>query len=178
MTIQCSSCHKSFEVPEGPARATMPCPHCGRIVVLGPAPREGEGAAADPGTEAYVEALEPAEEPTAIGVARATLSLPKDKRVAVAILSGDRKGDVIVFEKPSVVLGRVGGGGDVELPDPEISRSHASVDCLGSRVVLRDMGSRNGTFVDEQKIQTRELEDKGEFRVGSTRLMLLVTPLD
>jgi hypothetical protein len=178
MTIQCTSCLGSFDVPDGAlaGRSTVTCPLCGRIVVV----RDARAPAppADPGTEAFVEPLAPAEEPTAVGAARALLALPKDRRVSVAVLSGERKGDVFVLESPTLILGRQGGGAAVELPDPEMSRSHAAVDCHGARVVLRDLGSRNGTFVGEQRIQTRELEDKAEFRLGSTRLMLLLTPLD
>lgn len=155
----------------------MPCALCGRIVVIRDATPPSP-VPVDPGTEAYVEPLTPAEEPTAVGVARALLALPKDKRVSVAILSGDRKGDVVVLEQPSVTLGRGGGGADIQVADPEMSRSHAALDCRGSRIVLRDLGSRNGTFLGAERIESRELEQDAEFRLGATRFMLILTPLD
>jgi pSer/pThr/pTyr-binding forkhead associated (FHA) protein len=116
--------------------------------------------------------------PPAIGAARAVLSLPADKRVSIATLSGERKGDVVVLAQASVVIGRQGGGADIELPDADVSRQHAAVDCRGARIVLRNLGSRNGTFVDEQRVQTKDVEDKSELRVGSTRLMPMLTPID
>src|SRR6266581_2132452 len=179
MTLRCPSCERSFEISaeDVGARSTVTCPLCGRIVVV----RDAKMPASPPGdagTEAFVEPLPPAEEPTAVGAARVLLALPRDKRVALAILSGDRKGDVVVFEGPSVVLGRAGGGADVEVADPEMSRSHAAIDCHGARFVLRDLGSRNGTFLGAERIQSRELEDRAEFRLGGTRFMLLVTALD
>ena len=177
MRFLCPSCHKGFEMSEGDVgeRSTVTCPLCARIVVV----RDSKAPApADPGTEAFVEPLSPAEEPTAVGAVRALLALPKEKRVSVAIVSGSRKGDVLVLERPSVVLGRSGGSADLEVDDPEMSRSHAAIDCHGSRYVLRDLGSRNGTFLGEERIESRELEDRAEFRLGSTRFMLLVTGLE
>ena len=108
------------------------------------------------------------------------LSLPSDKRVSLAVLSGATQGNVFALSRPTALIGRSGGraGADIELEDPEVSRAHAVVECRGSRVVVRDLGSTNGTFVDDQRVEERELEDKSEFRVGGTRLMLILSEAD
>ena len=80
--------------------------------------------------------------------------------------------------EPRVVIGRSGSDVDVEVPDPDISRQHAAVECHRSRVVLRDLASRHGTFVGDQEIESRQIEDKTEFRLGSTRFMLVVRAAD
>jgi pSer/pThr/pTyr-binding forkhead associated (FHA) protein len=49
------------------------------------------------------------------------------------------------------------------------------VECHGPRIVLRDLGSRNGTFVGADRITQREVEDRTEFRIGATTLVVLVT---
>jgi hypothetical protein len=105
------------------------------------------------------------------------LSLPQDKRVALALLSGPRQGEVYVLSRPTALIGRAEGraGADIELADPEVSRAHAVVECRGTRILVRDLGSTNGTFVEADRIQERDLEDKAEFRVGSTRIMLIVS---
>jgi len=41
--------------------------------------------------------------------------------------------------------------------------------------VLRDLGSRNGTFVGGVKLPFRDLQDQAEFRLGATQLLLIVT---
>ena len=84
----------------------------------------------------------------------------------MAVLSGPRKGDVFVLERPRLALGREGGGADVQVPDPDVSRSHAALECHGTRVVLRDLDSRNGTFVGEERVTQRDVEDHAEFRLG------------
>ena len=60
----------------------------------------------------------------------------------------------------------------------EVSRAHAAFECYGPRMLVRDLGSRNGTFVREQKVETAPLEDHSEFRVGGTLLMVVVTETD
>lgn len=180
MLIRCPSCAGGFELEEEGlgVKATVPCPLCGRIVVardaqaVPPAPVDGT-VPDDPATHAAVEPL--SDEPTAVSAKGQGLALPRDKRLSIAILTGRRKGDVIPLERPRTVLGRKGARADVEIDDPEMSRAHAALECHGSKVVLRDLESRNGTFVGEQRVESRELEDRSEFRLGGTSLMLIVS---
>jgi hypothetical protein len=114
------------------------------------------------------------------GRERAALALPPGKRVSLAFLSGPRGGEVQALTRPSVLIGRqgAGGGAGIELADGQVSRTHAVVECHGARIVVRDLQSTNGTLVDGQRIQEQELEDRAEFQVGSSRLMLIVTDAD
>jgi serine/threonine-protein kinase len=108
------------------------------------------------------------------------LALPAGKRVSLAILEGARQGETFVFSKPRIVIGRASGGvgADVEIDDPEASRGHAAVECFGSRVLVRDLQSTNGTFVAESRVEQAELANHDEFRIGRTRFMLIVTDPD
>jgi serine/threonine protein kinase len=114
------------------------------------------------------------------GSAASALALPLGRRVSLAILEGARQGDMFPLGKPRALIGREGGGtqADIELPDPEVSRAHALVECYGARVVLRDLESRNGTYVAEERIREAELENQSEFRVGRTRFMLILADKD
>src|SRR5262249_35273025 len=38
------------------------------------------------------------------------------------------------------------------LPDPDVSRTHCEVRVVGEQVVVRDLGSTNGTFVDGARV--------------------------
>jgi len=137
-----------------------------------------------PGRAAAVPAAAPGPSPSAPDAARtrvrgsatAVLALPAGKRVSLAFLSGPRAGQVYVLEHPTVLIGREGSGGGahVELADSQVSRAHAVVECHGRRFVVRDLDSTNGTIVAGERIREHELEDRGEFEVGGTRLMLLV----
>lgn len=177
MPIACPSCGHAFEPAKSIGHATASCPACGRVVVVRDAAAVGPDAGAgtvpfDSATEAAVEPLEA--EATAVG-GRAAVTLPAGKRISLAVLSGARQGDVIPIDRPRTTLGRAGGAADVQFDDAEMSRSHAALEWAGGGAILRDLGSTNGSFVAEQKVQSHALEDKSEFRLGHTRLLLVIT---
>lgn len=65
-------------------------------------------------------------------------------------------------------LGR-GPDSDIRIDDPGVSRHHADI-VVGSHVLLRDLGSTNGTFVDGTRINECRLSDGAKIRLGSTTL--------
>lgn len=65
------------------------------------------------------------------------------------------------------VLGREGDG-VVPLPSPSVSRRHAAVTLDGAAARLSDLGSKNGTFVDDTKVeQPMALRDGARLRFGT-----------
>ncbi|EYF07407.1 GGDEF domain-containing protein [Chondromyces apiculatus] len=57
---------------------------------------------------------------------------------------------------------------DVPLDDDAVSRRHASVSWSGSGYVLRDLGSTNGTYVNDTAVKERVLRDGDQLKVGRT----------
>ena len=103
-----------------------------------------------------------------------TLALPEGKRLSLAILDGPDAGSVYRIDKPRVTVGR--SNADLTLNDTEASRQHAVVEIRENVFTVDDLGSTNGTFVSGERINGPvELTDKGEFQIGSTTLMLIVT---
>lgn len=100
--------------------------------------------------------------------------LPKDKSVSLLVTAGPLKGNSFKIQKPQVLIGRMGG--DIEIPDPKISRNHCVIQVHGLTALLVDLDSVNGTLVNEEKIASCELEHMSEFRIGKTTLMLVFTP--
>jgi pSer/pThr/pTyr-binding forkhead associated (FHA) protein len=62
---------------------------------------------------------------------------------------------------------------DLALPaDPTLSRLHAALERYGAGWCVRDLDSRNGTFVNGQRVwRERPLHPGDELRVGETRLV-------
>ena len=101
------------------------------------------------------------------------LRLPAGKKLSLAVISGADSGKNFPIDKPRVVIGRTGS--DVALSDAEISRAHAALEVEDDDVTLVDLGSTNGTYVNGSRVEKAPLENYGEFEVGGTTLMLIVT---
>ncbi len=59
----------------------------------------------------------------------------------------------------------------VFIDDATVSRHHARLTIGADRVILEDLGSKNGTFVLGKRIETVDLEDGSEFCVGAVTLV-------
>ena len=60
---------------------------------------------------------------------------------------------------------------DVTVNDPNVSRRHAEVRAEGAFFVVTDLGSTNGTLVNDRPVATRRLVDGDVVGVGATRFV-------
>ncbi len=75
-----------------------------------------------------------------------------------------------------LTLGRQEGN-DLVVADPRLSRRHLRLRVSGGTVLVADLGSANGTMVNEQKISTEtELKPGDCVRCGATTLTLALAP--
>jgi predicted S18 family serine protease len=75
------------------------------------------------------------------------------------------------FEKERVTVGR--DVADVALHDPGCSSRHAELLFADGQVVLRDVGSTNGTWLGTRRITNERMNPGVKFTIGSTTLELL-----
>lgn len=59
------------------------------------------------------------------------------------------------------------------LDDPSASRRHAMLRCDDGQCVIQDLGSKNGTLVNEQRIQVHELSHMDLVSIGSVEVRFL-----
>lgn len=64
-----------------------------------------------------------------------------------------------------VIVGR-DSSCDIQIKAKTVSREHCSIESEGDDLVLRDLGSSCGTFLDGKKIEQVRLEDGMEIKVG------------
>ena len=60
---------------------------------------------------------------------------------------------------------------DVVIKDPSVSGHHAKIDALGDRFVLTDLQSKNGSFVNEQLINSHWLKHEDVITIGGYTLV-------
>jgi predicted Zn finger-like uncharacterized protein len=104
------------------------------------------------------------------------LKMPDYRRFSLAVIQGFNSGEIYPISKTKMLIGR--SDADIIVKDLEASRQHARIDVMGDRVVLRDLNSTNGTFINEQRINSVTLENQQEFRIGTTVFMLIITDLE
>lgn len=60
----------------------------------------------------------------------------------------------------------------IQIFDPVVSKRHAEIHRLpGGTYLLKDLGSRNGTYIRKRSVTEHPLEDGDEIQMGSTRLL-------
>jgi hypothetical protein len=69
----------------------------------------------------------------------------------------------------TITIGRLPDS-DIVVSDPGASRHHAQLRFDGERFVLSDLGSTNGTLVNDVQTSERALEDGDRVTIGSTTL--------
>jgi S1-C subfamily serine protease len=93
----------------------------------------------------------------------------------LSIRSGAATGETVEAHGDRFVIGRETDC-DLTLADPEVSRHHAQLEWSDGQVLLRDLGSHNGTTVDGNVIDLPVLLRGGEeLQLGDTRLTVSAT---
>ena len=96
--------------------------------------------------------------------------LRSPSRPCLLLYSGPDAGQRFDLDGGKLVIGRMPEA-QVRIDGSGISRQHAELDVSGSRVVVKDLGSANGTLVNEQRIGTPvTLQDGDLVRVGNVVL--------
>jgi len=110
--------------------------------------------------------------PATTGAARSALPGQLSLLVIEGGASELSSGQIIEIGRDSTV-GR-GEGADIVLADPAVSAEHARVDRVGRAWVLTDLGSTNGTRVNDAPIHGRVPLTEGDVLcLGTVRLQVL-----
>ncbi len=93
-----------------------------------------------------------------------------DARLQVTDANGRR---VVTVDKALFLIGRRTAA-DLQLVNADVSREHAEIEMNGDRYLLRDRGSRYGTFVNGEQVTERPLQHGDRIRLGRTDAIELV----
>lgn len=94
----------------------------------------------------------------------------------VKVMSGPLHGEKFRFYRKSIVIGRTK---DLWIPDTSVSREHAEVSVYGDGLFkIRDLGSQNGTFVNELRVQSATFKELDTIKIGETTLNFSNIPED
>ncbi len=98
---------------------------------------------------------------------------PVPSILVLVVHSGPDAGRVFPLVRGLYSIGR--SGCDISLRDPALSRCHAMLAVGEDRVLLRDAGSANGTWVDGHRITEAPVTSSSSLLVGGSRCALALT---
>lgn len=73
--------------------------------------------------------------------------------------------------KPETTIGRHDVN-DITIPELTVTGKHAVIKLEGDQIILVDLGSTNGTFVNGERIRTKAIRHGDKFRLGTVELTL------
>lgn len=109
-----------------------------------------------------------------------TDTVPNDSPAAMVLraLNGPDEGAVIEVKGPVLSIGRAKDS-DYRPKHTSVSRCHCELHVVDGRAIVRDLQSRNGTFVNDEQIKGEaRLVDGDELRLGELILFVTITPTD
>jgi diguanylate cyclase (GGDEF)-like protein len=90
----------------------------------------------------------------------------------LVIVAGPSLGEKFPLTKKRTIIGRHREA-EIWINDDSISRKHAEILSKGGRIFLHDLGSKNGTYINDHKILEIELKDGDLIQTGNATLKYL-----
>ncbi len=102
-----------------------------------------------------------------------TCSIPRGKLLRVELTIRDHWGleTRCVLHKLPFIIGR-DGRADIQLMDPWISRRHCEIDQFGDVLVVRDLDSKNGSFIHGHRVSESNVLSGERLTLGRTEIVM------
>jgi two-component system, cell cycle response regulator len=117
------------------------------------------------------------QEITLLGDDAKSKELPPGVMILLRVLEGQEPGRGYQVAKVPVTLGR-DAICDISITDGRLSRQHAMLFYYSPEFYLKDLGSTNGSFVNDQRIKQQVLNSGDHIKIGSTVLEFILTTAD
>ena len=96
----------------------------------------------------------------------------KGEKAMILIVRGANKGSRFLVTAEGASIGRSPASA-IFLDDVTVSRSHASITKNANAFVLKDLGSLNGTYINNVSITEHTLASGDEFQIGKFHLLFV-----
>ena len=103
---------------------------------------------------------------------RNVISQLNPESAMLIIHRGPNRGERFLLNSPDTSIGR-SGDNDVLLDDVTVSRKHANIRRAGERFELIDLGSLNGTYVNNNSIARATLNSGDEIQFGKFHMLFV-----
>ncbi len=93
----------------------------------------------------------------------------------LVVVRGPNAGSRFLLDRERTTIGRHPES-DIFLDDVTVSRRHAIVSQQGRGMVVEDNGSLNGTYVNGERVERRELATGDELQIGRFKVLFVGDP--
>ena len=108
---------------------------------------------------------------TATDVAQLGDQQPQRDRACLTVLTGSATGQVFKLSRGTITIGRANNA-EIRIPDDGVSRHHARLRHDSRNLYLDDLDSRNGTFVNGQRVTAGALLREGDkIQIGRSTVL-------
>jgi transcriptional regulator with GAF, ATPase, and Fis domain len=101
------------------------------------------------------------------------MSVATEKNTRLVGIAGPLKGKTLPIRQEELAIGREQGNA-LWAADPAMSRRHCLIQCENGVVNIRDLGGRNGTFVNGARVEKQELQNGDHISIGASVLIFLI----
>ena len=92
---------------------------------------------------------------------------PVAKEACLVVIYGLELGKKFNLNRPQIIIGR-SSKADIQIDQEAVSRNHCKIINTGNAIMLRDMGSTNGTYVNDEPVDEYVLRDGDLIKIGRT----------
>ncbi|HEY5600144.1 MAG TPA: FHA domain-containing protein, partial [Candidatus Manganitrophaceae bacterium] len=85
----------------------------------------------------------------------------------LVVISGKTLGKKYILDHKQIVIGR-GGQANISLDEKTVSRNHAEFYRKNNQIMVKDLHSKNGIYVNNMKVIGSTLKDGDLIRIGDT----------
>lgn len=87
------------------------------------------------------------------------------REACLVVIYGLELGKKVNLDKPEITIGR-SSKADIQIDQEAVSRNHCKIINTGNAIMLRDMNSTNGTYVNDELIDQHALRDGDYIKIG------------
>lgn len=98
----------------------------------------------------------------------------RQPRCWLEVASGPLQGYRCELSEVRTVIGR--SQADVILKDPKASRHHAAIEWTDQGYLFIDLGSTNGSYINEERVKSQLIHSGDMIRIGGTTLKVTIEP--
>jgi two-component system cell cycle response regulator len=92
---------------------------------------------------------------------------PSAKEACLVVIYGHELGKKYHLDQTTISIGR-SSKSDIQIDQESVSRNHAQIVNDGHTVIVSDLGSTNGTYVNDELIKQQTLRDGDLLKIGRT----------